>query len=82
MKFRGKIIPMPIVRMLICVLISFAGFLFCSQGGFYYLGFADSYAVGSNLIIGVFIETFFFTWVEKWDLIEEKILINIGDGTP
>lgn len=66
------------VRVLVCAGISFAGLLYCSQGGFYYLGFIDSYGVGSNLIAGVAIETFFFNWVEDWDTVEKKIVRYIG----
>lgn len=67
----GIELTMSRLRVVVCVVFSFAGFLFCSQGGFYYLGFIDSYGISMNLIAGVFIETYFFNWMHPWSLVEE-----------
>jgi len=70
------------VRLGICVIISLTGLLYCSQGGFYYLGFIDSYGIGINLIATVFMESVFFTWQQDWKIVETMILSNIGEATP
>jgi hypothetical protein len=71
--FFNKIISMPTVRFAICAFVSLSGFLYCSQAGFFYLGFIDDYGVSINLIFAVFIEVYFFTWMNDWDTIEVKI---------
>lgn len=70
------------VRLLICCLVSIAGLLFSSQAGFYYLGFIDSYGIGINIVVVVFIESYFFTWIEQWETIEIQIQKHVGEATP
>ncbi|KAL4434737.1 hypothetical protein ABPG74_017157 [Tetrahymena malaccensis] len=75
-------VPMKWVRALVCGTVSLFGFLYCTQAGFYYLDLVDTYGVGFNLFMGLFIEVFFFTWIEKWEVIEEKVKLYIQDPTP
>ncbi|EAS07565.1 Na-dependent neurotransmitter transporter (macronuclear) [Tetrahymena thermophila SB210] len=70
------------IRMGICSIVSLSAFLYSTQAGFYYLEFIDSYGVGINLITAVFMEVYFFNWMENWDTLEIKITQYIGEPTP
>jgi len=75
-------IPYSAIRPVICGLVALLGVFYCSEAGFYYLDLVDTYGVGFNLFMGLFIETYFFTWIEKWETIEINIRTYIKEPTP
>ena len=75
-------IPYSAIRPVICGLVAVFGVFYCSEAGFYYLDLVDTYGVGFNLFMGLFIETYFFTWIEKWETIEVNIRAYVKEPTP
>ncbi|KRW98849.1 hypothetical protein PPERSA_04782 [Pseudocohnilembus persalinus] len=71
-----------VCRFFINVTVMLTGFLYCSQGGFYFLEFVDSYTTSVPSLLSIGFEVVFFTHYNDWVTLEKKIIRYIKTPTP